>query len=100
MPKLQINRISEFKNRARKINIKLDNESIAKIKNGEKLELDIPVGTHTLQAKIDWCSSNLLELEMDDSSTIVVVLSSGDGSSLMNSLFKTKEYLKLTKINK
>ena len=100
MPKLQVHRISEFKNRARKITLKLDNEPIAKIKNGEKLEFDIPVGKHTLEANIDWCSSNLLELETDDHSMIAVILSSGDGSSLFNIFFKTKDYLKLTKTNK
>ncbi len=100
MPKLIIHRISEFENRARKIKIELNGELAVTIKNGETLELDIPSGTHTIQAKIDWCSSNLLELEANDTSSIEVVLSSGEGSSLYRVIFKLKEYLKLTNTSK
>jgi len=98
MPKILIHRISEFENRARKIKIELDGKPVAKIKNGEKLKLDVPSGKHTIQAKIDWCSSNLLDLDVDDSSKIELALSSGDGASLVRVLFRTKEYLKLSKI--
>jgi len=99
MPKLLIHRISEFENRARKIKIELDGTPFAKIKNGEDLELEIPSGKHTLQAKIDWCSSNLIELDIDNSSKIKVVLSSGSGSALYRMIFSTKDYLKLTATN-
>jgi len=81
MPKLFIHRISEFENRARKIKIELDGKLVAKIKNGEKLELEV---------------QNVLDLEVDSYSKIKVELSSGDGSSLYRAFFRAKEYLKLT----
>ncbi|MEP3210827.1 MAG: hypothetical protein ABJN95_16615 [Maribacter sp.] len=99
MPKLSIKRISEFENRARKIQINLDGKIVATIKNGEQLELDVPTGKHTVQAKIDWCSSNLIEFEADTLSHIALELKSGDGPSLFRIIFRAKEYLKLTKMS-
>lgn len=95
MPKLSIQRTSEFENRARKINIEINGELVCKIKNGEHISLDIPSGKHSIQAKIDWCTSNRLELDVEDTSHLKIVLSSGDGPGLFRFLFKTNEYLKL-----
>jgi hypothetical protein len=57
MATLMINRSSEYANALRNIKIFLDNKEIGTIANGEAKEFDVPEGVHTLQAKIDWCSS-------------------------------------------
>jgi hypothetical protein len=57
MATLVINRSSEYANALRNIKIFLDDKEIGTVANGEEKEFDIPEGFHTLQAKIDWCSS-------------------------------------------
>ena len=55
---LRIKRSNEFANYVRKIKIFLDNKEVGAISNGETKDFEITAGIHTLQAKIDWCSSN------------------------------------------
>ncbi|WP_299119577.1 hypothetical protein [uncultured Winogradskyella sp.] len=99
MPILHINRISEYENRARKIKIEVNGKLITKIKNGENLELELTPGKHLIQAKIDWCSSNLLEVEMEEQTETNVELKKGEGSAIYRITFGYKEYLKLILID-
>lgn len=96
MPKLSIHRISEFENRARKIKLEIDGLPVCTIKNGEHITLDVPLGKHSLQAKIDWCSSNRIEWDATADSHPKIMLSSGDGFSLFRTMFRPHAYLKLT----
>jgi hypothetical protein len=57
---LKITRSDEYTNRIRPIKIFLDGILIGKIGNAETKEFELMHGTHLLQAKIDWCSSNKL----------------------------------------
>ncbi|MBW8523938.1 YusG family protein [Chryseobacterium chendengshani] len=66
MAKIIINRSSEFSNILRSIEIFLDNEKIGEIKDGESKEFEIAAGNHALKAKIDWCSSNLINLNIKE----------------------------------
>ena len=100
MPKIIINRISEYENRARKIKIEIDGTLVAKIKNGETCELEVSAGKHHIQAKIDWCTSNLLELETDKDSEIHLELRKGLGSALYRTFFGYKAYLQLIAISR
>jgi hypothetical protein len=67
MATLRITRTSEYANRLRKIKLILDNKELSLIANGETKDFEIPVGVHTLQAKIDWCSSNRLTFTIAES---------------------------------
>lgn len=57
MPTIRLYRPPEFINSTRQYKIFVDGEKIGTIVNGDTLEFDLPAGTHTMQAKIDWCSS-------------------------------------------
>lgn len=57
---LVLRRKIETVDRLREYEIILDGESFAKIKSGEKIELDIPPGNHELYLKINWCRSNIV----------------------------------------
>ena len=99
MPILNINRVSEYENKTRKIRIEVDGKLITKIKNGENIALKLSTGQHFIQAKIDWCSSNLLEIEMEEHSEINIELKKGEGSVIYRVTFGYKEYLQLTLLN-
>lgn len=63
-----ISRIDAYADKLRSYKIIADKSVIAKIKNGETLEIDIDdfVGTKTLYLKIDWCRSNKIMINSDD----------------------------------
>lgn len=67
MATLRITRTSEYANRLRKIRLVLDNKELSLIANGETKDFEITAGVHTLQAKIDWCSSNRLTFTVAES---------------------------------
>ncbi len=66
MPTLIINRSSEYTNRLRAIKIIVDGKEIDTIKNGETKRFDLPEGDHQVQAKIDWCTSNVVQFRISE----------------------------------
>lgn len=76
MPKLIINRTSEWANRARKIKVFLDGQYIDSISNGKTKEFNIESGSHVLQTKIDWCGSEKFTINILKNESKTVELSS------------------------
>lgn len=70
MPKLILNRSSEFSNRIRSYQIYLDNQKIGEINDGDAMEFEIAPGKHQLKAKIDWCSSKTIEFAAAEGQTL------------------------------
>jgi hypothetical protein len=64
MSKLIIHRKSEWNNRGRKIGIYIDGKKIGTINNGETQKYDLGHGRHEIFAKIDWCRSSIIELNV------------------------------------
>jgi hypothetical protein len=62
---LTIIRDSSVVNGTRAFKVVLDGKAVARIKNGETIELDLAPGDHSLLLKIDWCRSNIVELTAD-----------------------------------
>lgn len=75
MAKLIIKRTSEWNNRMRDIGIYLDGEKIGVIGNGETKEFEIVPGEHKLKTKIDWCSSETLNIELYENESQKIKLS-------------------------
>ncbi|MBZ9631415.1 DUF2846 domain-containing protein [Salegentibacter sp. LM13S] len=74
MCKLVVNRRSEWANRARKIGLYLDDQKIGAIANGEFKEFDLEPGNYKLKAKIDWCGSQLNDIEIKENELTKVEL--------------------------
>lgn len=66
MSKITINRVPGYSNKYRKFQLILDNNFIADIKEGEIKTIEVEPGRHTLKAKIDWCQSNELDLNVEE----------------------------------
>jgi hypothetical protein len=75
MAQLKIKRISEYINYGRNIRLYLDGEKIGKIKDGDVIIFDQKPGKHLLQAKIDWCSSKKMNIELTEESVTTIELS-------------------------
>lgn len=103
MAVVMIIRINEFANRYRDIRLYINGNKAGMISNSQAREFIVPPGTHTLQAKIDWCSSNKLTFPISDMETKKFNLASfANGkrpngfSVLYHILFTPSTYLCLT----
>jgi hypothetical protein len=75
---------------------------VAKIGPGEKLEFDLRSGKHTLEAKIDWCSSPIIQFNISENDTKYFLVSCFKDYIIMASpiiyyylTFGRKKYLKI-----
>ncbi|HRP31804.1 MAG TPA: hypothetical protein PKV73_07930 [Agriterribacter sp.] len=66
MATLVVKRTSEYNNRLRDYQLFLDGKKIGTISNGEKKEFEIATGQHNVVARIDWCSSPEILVNLDD----------------------------------
>ena len=64
-----INRTSEYLNRGRRYGIYVDGKEMGKMVNGETKEFNVSPGQHSVFAKIDWCSSETLSIDLNDQET-------------------------------
>lgn len=65
MPIIIISRTSEYNNRLRDYQLFLDGAKIGTISNGETKEFETTSGQHTILAKIDWCTSPEISLQLN-----------------------------------
>lgn len=75
--KIILNRKTEFINKTRAFRFFIDGKEMGKIKNGGSEEYILEPGTHELQAKIDWCSSAVLTVQLKEGETLFLKLRSG-----------------------
>ena len=75
--KIIISRKSEWINRARGFKLFLDGKEMGKIANGVSEEYAVDPGVHTIQCKIDWCSSPELHVEVKEGETKFLKAGSG-----------------------
>lgn len=69
MAKLNIQRTNEYNNRMREYQIYIDNVFVGSIGNGSTKDFEITEGKHTIEAKIDWCGSPKVIVEINDDET-------------------------------
>jgi hypothetical protein len=62
MALLRIHRPDQWADRLRKYTIFVDGVPSAEIRRGERVEIPVPPGEHSVVARIDWCSSPELRI--------------------------------------
>ncbi|WP_281847631.1 hypothetical protein [Olleya namhaensis] len=75
MTKISIQRHSEWNNKAREIGIYIDNKKVGVINDGDTQEYPTESGTHEVFAKIDWCRSQKIEINLNQDETKMLTLS-------------------------
>lgn len=66
MTQLIIHRSSAWANKLRDIKIFLDDVEITQIADGCSQTLNLPPGNYVVHAKIDWCSSKRVEVNLEE----------------------------------
>ena len=69
MATIKIKRTSELVNMARNYRIFIDKQFVGKIANGATKEFPTTAGYHTVTAKIDWCSSPNISININTNET-------------------------------
>jgi len=69
MPKLIIKRNSEWATRMRAFDIYLNEKKLVEINDKQVFSFEIPEGRYQLRAKIDWCGSEPLNIEIEKGET-------------------------------
>lgn len=97
MPTLKVTRDEGWSDRIRKYRILIDGEEAGRIAQGEELEIPVSPGTHTLVAKVDWCSCRPLEFAVSDEPLVIHVENAHRGPRgldiLVTVLFAHRDYL-------
>ena len=69
MATIRLKRTSEYNNRMRDYKIFIDGQQVGTIANGETKDFPTTVGQHMVTAKVDWCSSPELSIELKENQT-------------------------------
>jgi len=69
MTTIRLKRTSEYNNRIRDYKIFIDGQQVGTIANGETKDFPTTVGQHIITAKIDWCSSPDISIELKENQT-------------------------------
>ena len=68
---LEIERPAQWADMTRNYEILIDGKKVAEIGRGEKIQLEVPDTTYSVQARIDWCTSNCMTLRANSNKLIV-----------------------------
>jgi len=69
MASIRLKRTSEYNNRMRDYKIFIDGQQVGTIANGESKDFPTTVGQHIVTAKLDWCSSPNISVNINDNQT-------------------------------
>lgn len=72
MATIRIKRTNEYSNLLRDYKIFIDGQQVGTIANGETKDFSTTVGQHTVTAKIDWCSSPDVSIDVKENQTIAL----------------------------
>lgn len=73
-----LERKSEWRNRMRGYKVVINGtEEEKKIMNGDSEEYSVPAGANSIACKVDWCSSNTLDINVSAGETVYLKVGSG-----------------------
>ena len=74
--KLTIIRTKQSANRLRKLQLFIDGEKLYQISSGETKTFELPVGEHQMYAKIDWCQTKPITVNISSNKELTFELGS------------------------
>ena len=94
---ITLRRPAEVTNSGRRYKIYVDGVKVAAIRVGKTIEIPVAAGPHTVKAKLDWCSSPEVTVDVAPGrpSGLTVGTFGSVRKMLMNQLFYPSKYLTL-----
>jgi len=75
--KIVLNRKQEWINRLRTYRVLIDGKEVGSVRNGSAEEFMVTPGTHTVQSKVNWCSSGVYTADLRQDEIIYLKVSNG-----------------------
>jgi hypothetical protein len=72
MATIKITRTKEFNNYLRDFQVFIDGQKVGTIANGETKEFEVSPGSHTINAKIEWCNSPEISFDTNETKSFMV----------------------------
>jgi hypothetical protein len=82
---------------ARSYEIKVDGTSRGSVKRGRDFTVELPAGTHSIRASIDWAGSPTLEVDIRAGQVVELVVEPSGSAFRMWQIFSRSGYLKLSR---
>lgn len=61
-----------FHDKFRKYKVFIDDKHVANIRESEDISIEVKPGKHKVCLKIDWCSSNTIEIEVEEGTDLLL----------------------------
>lgn len=74
MPTLTVRRDRGWTDRCRTYRILVDGAEVGRLRQGERLTVEIAPGPHEAEARIDWCGSRPLSFACDEGQDVEIVV--------------------------
>lgn len=87
-----------YADKLRAYKVLLDGAEIGDIRQGESKDFSAHDGKHTLQLKIDWCSSAPVTFDLADKPITFECGSNNAMKAAFSAFFKTKDYMWLKRV--
>ena len=72
-------RAGGWTDRARAYKLLIDGEECGRIKRDSSLSVDVPAGKHRITAWIDWCSGNVVMVDLEEGGLVEIDVSNRHG---------------------
>jgi hypothetical protein len=69
---VQVSRVKAFQDRLRSYQVLVDGLEVGKVKHGGTWRMDMPIGAHTVQLKIDWKRSPSVAIDVQPGATVAL----------------------------
>ena len=93
-----IKRVTGYADMIRAYKVFFDGTKIGEIRQGESKQFPVQEGKHTLQLKIDWCTSEPVSFDLADKPITFKCGSKNPLKTMFSAFFKTKDYMWLKRI--
>jgi hypothetical protein len=88
---------SPWKDRLRKYKVLIDGAVVARLRNGEESEFSVPAGRHSIEVRIDWTGSDVVDFTADNGE-IVEFLCGATSVLAVHKAFQSSGYVGLMRI--
>jgi hypothetical protein len=97
---ISLYRLPQLLNIARRFKIYVDGVKVGAIGDGKTLHFPVPAGAHRVRAKLDWCSSPELVVELGpgEQAYLTVATAGSYYTMLANQIFRPGKYLALDRV--
>ncbi len=92
---IRLRRLKASRDIMRRYKVLVDGDEVGYIKQSQEWGFAVPAGNHTLQLKIDWCSSKPISFTLAEGETVGFVCVGGDFLHLLDIIFSRNDYIQL-----